>query len=251
MKKLIIPIMVLCSCTVNAYASPTAYRQPYYTPSSMTQKAIRRTPQQNRTPYRGYAVNPKTPTPQPTKWYIDFGFGVGFASADASFDARDWCNSAGCVKDYWETFSYPGSRQKRKLGDPTPFFGSLKFARKYDKFAWGVYGDAGNPASALGMYAEFGNQWLFELGVGFGHNSIFDKSAVDIRFGLGYGFELTEQWSLVAMAFFDGQITENGKAEGEGYLDENGTACYNCWASGFEMLTYYSGGIKATLRHKF
>lgn len=251
MKKAIFPIMILGVCVANAYASPTTYHKPYYTPSSMAQKAIRRTPQQNRSPYRGYTLNPKARTLKSTKWYIDFGLGVGYAEAVSTFDAKDWCNSAGCVSGYWDAFRYPGSNQKRNLGKETPIFASLKFARKYDKFAWGAYGDAGTPARALGLFAEIGNQWLFDFGMGLGYNDIFNKNSLDIRLSAGYAFQLSEQLSLVSTVFFDCQLADNGKAEGKGYDSENGSPCYNCWTNGTEVLTYYSGGIKATLRHKF
>jgi len=254
MKKAIIPIMILGVCVANASASSVPYRNTYYTTSDMVQRALRRTPQKDGIPRRAYNYIPsKSPNSvkKDYKWYIDFGLGFGYATAESSFDAQDWCNPAGCVNGYWDTFQYPGSNQKRNMGKENPVFASLKFARKYDKFAWGAYGDAGTPASALGLFAEFGNQWLFDLGIGAGHNSIFEKTTVDIRLGVGYAFEITDQLALVSTAFFNYQMASNGEAEGKGYDDEKGTVCYNCWTRGTEVLSYYSGGVKAVLRYRF
>lgn len=222
MKKAIIPIIIFGTYVANVYATPNPQRNSYYPTSKME-----------------------------NKWYVDFGLGLGYAIAESSFDAQDWCNSAGCVNGYWDTFRYPGNKQRRDLGNKTPVLGSFKLARKYNKLAWGAYGDIGTPASALGLFAEFGNQWLFDFGIGAGHNSIFEKTTVDIRLGVGYAFDITDQLALVSTVFFDCQLANNGEAEGKGYNDEKGTACYNCWTRGTEVLSYYSGGLKATLRYRF
>ncbi len=187
----------------------------------------------------------------PRLWYIEGGLGLGVGQTQSAFAAKDWCNSAGCVSGYWDTFDYPGSSQSKKLDTPTIVFGVLKFARQYDGFAWGAYADVGNPSDALGIFGEFGKKWQFDIGIGVANNSVFDKIAFDIRMGLGYEFEITDALSVVPNVFFDFQVSDNGSVIGKGYSDENGTECYNCWARGTEMLYYFSGGIKTTLRYNF
>ena len=189
-----------------------------------------------------------------TKWYIEGGLGFAAGGANSAFVAHDWCNSAGCVKGYWDTFNYPGSSQTKTLDTPTALFGALKFGRQYNEpflFAWGAYGDLGNVSSALGIFAEFGRKWLFDVGLGVAHNTIFNKVAFDMRMSAGYAFDLADNLSLIPSVFFDFQLSNNGRAEGKGYNDEYGSPCYSCWAMGDEMLYYYAGGLKATIRYNF
>lgn len=138
MKKAIILIIILGVCETNASATSVPYRNTYYTTSDMVQRALRRTPQQNGAPRRAYNYIPsQSPNnvKKDYKWYIDFGLGLGYATAESSFDAQDWCNPAGCVNGYWDTFKYPGNKQRKDLGSKTPVLGSFKLARKYNKLA--------------------------------------------------------------------------------------------------------------------
>ena len=229
MKKLILPILILWTCTANAAVLPTAGNKATYSTTATDKNK--------------------------TKWYIEGGLGFAAGAANSEFNAQDWCNSAGCVKGYWDAFRYPGSSQSKKLDTPMALFGTLKFGRQYNElfpFSWGAYSDIGNVSTALGLFAEIGflEKWLFDIGMGAAHNSIFEKMAFDMRFNLGYKFALADNLSLIPSVFFIFQMSNNGEAEGQGYSAYGG-ACYTCWAAGTEMLYYYNGGLKATIRYNF
>lgn len=203
-----------------------------------------------------FAAQNKTTTTEKPKWYIEGGLSAGYGYTHSMFNAQDWCNSAGCVKGYWETFNYPGDDRDTKIESGAAIAGTVKLGRRLEWFrdlpsSWGAYGDIGNKSDALGIYFEFGETIQFDMGIGVAYNSIFEKAALDMRMSFGYGFKLNDNLLIIPGVFFDFQLSNNGRAEGPGYISENGGACYSCWASGTEMLYYYNVGAKTTLRYSF
>jgi len=186
--------------------------------------------------------------PWSSKWYVDGGLALGMGYGFSEFDARDWCNGAGCVSGYWETFTYPGDKQNKTLGSPATIAATFKLGNQFvEKVAWGIYADVGNISQVMGLYLELGETLLFDFGMGAAYNNLFNNAALDMRFSVGYAYKLNDKLLLIPSVFFGFQMSNDGQAIGEGA----NCGFTPCWAQGVEMLYYLNGGIRTTLRYNF